>query len=101
MPCVRPNPRFSHGGRTLCPRHGRQLVCCGRCVTSATERGGKWSLDMPAVAYGYPSVDIALLAVKCWQQSLCALISDHILEENSLHLEQIKIFVLKKIMPNS
>ena len=40
MPRVHPYPRFSHGGRMLCPRHGRQLVCCGRCAEPATERGG-------------------------------------------------------------
>ena len=46
---------------------------------------------MPAVAYGYPSVDIAPLAMKCWQQSLCARTSDHISEANSLHSEQITV----------
>ena len=35
-----PYPRFSHGGQTLCLRHGRQLVCCVRCAEPATERGG-------------------------------------------------------------
>ena len=48
----------------------------------------QWSLHMPAVAYSYPSVDIAPLAVKCWQQSLCAHTSDHISEEISLHRSQ-------------
>ena len=39
----------------------------------------------------YAIKDSFILAVKCWQQSLCARISDHIFEENSLHLEQITV----------
>ena len=47
-------------------------------VLSQLQNEGKWSLPMPAVVSGCPSVDIALLGVKCWQQSLCARISDRI-----------------------
>ena len=38
MPRTRPYPGFSHRRRTLCSRHGRQFVCCGRCPEPVTER---------------------------------------------------------------
>ena len=41
-------------------------------VLSQLIKKGKWSLYMPVVVCGCPSVDIALLGGKCWQQSLCA-----------------------------
>ena len=55
------------------------LFVVGRVLSQLeTEGGGGWSLHMPAIVYGCPSVDITLLGVKCWQLSLCARISDHI-----------------------
>ena len=38
MPRARSYPGFSHRRRTLCSRHGRQFVCCGRCPAPAAGR---------------------------------------------------------------
>ena len=39
MPRARPYPRFSHGGRTLCPRYGHQLICCGWVLSQLQKEG--------------------------------------------------------------
>ena len=102
---VEPLVAFTRKGSHLCGRTDtafealKAFLVCAPILGFPTE-DGCFVLDTDASLFAVGGVlgqlqkgevVIPLLAVKCWRQSLCELISDHILEENSLHLEQITV----------